>query len=240
MEQVSILVAFAAGLLSFLSPCIFPLIPAYVSHLTGTVVKGDKIEVNKSLLLLRSVNFIIGFSVVFIIMGASATLLGSLYAGERDLIQKISGLFIIIFGMQMAGFLNISWLMKSKSWNISTSQKAGHFRSFMTGLAFGTGWSPCVGLALSSILFMASSSETLWEGIVLLTVYSLGMGVPFLLISWLLTYTTRPLKRMNKYVPLLSSINGWIFMIMGLLLYTGQLQKMSAWLSAYTLWDITF
>lgn len=239
MEQATILVAFVAGMLSFLSPCVFPLLPAYVSHLTGAVIKGDKLETDRKVLLTRSLGFMIGFSIVFIAMGASASFIGRLFAEHRELAQKLSGLLIVIFGLQMAGLIQLKFLMRGRGRDASFGS-AGMMRSVLTGLAFGTGWSPCVGLALSSILLLAGSSDTVWSGVVLLAVYSIGLGIPFLVISWALTYSTRIVRRMNRYIPILSILNGAIFIALGLLLYTGQLQKLSAWLSRYTLFDITF
>ncbi|GIP32527.1 cytochrome c biogenesis CcdA family protein [Paenibacillus sp. J2TS4] len=240
MDNLTVFIAFAAGMLSFLSPCVFPLIPAYVSHLTGSSFQDGKLVVHRGKLLYQSLFFIAGFSLIFIALGASASFIGRLFAQELVLIQKISGLLIIFFGLQMAGLLNIRMLMSGKTWETKSTRSRGAIRSFITGLAFGAGWSPCVGLALSSILLLAGSSETLWSGIGLLAVYSLGLGVPFLLISWLLTYSMKMMKKMNRWMPLLSKINGGLLIGMGLLLFTGQLQKISAWLAQFTFFDITF
>ncbi|MFC4600267.1 cytochrome c biogenesis CcdA family protein [Cohnella hongkongensis] len=240
MNNISIFAALAAGVLSFLSPCVFPLIPAYISHLTGSSVQDGKLLVHRGKLMVLSLFFIAGFSLVFIAMGASASFVGRFFAEERDLIQKISGLLIIIFGLQMAGILNIRLLASGKTWDIQSKKSRGAIRSLLTGIAFGAGWSPCIGLALSSILLLAGSAETLWNGVGLLTVYSLGMGLPFLLISWLLTYSLKLMKKMNRWIPILSKGNGWLLIGLGLLLFTGQLQKISAWLAQYTFWEMTF
>ncbi|KKC47797.1 cytochrome C biogenesis protein CcdA [Paenibacillus sp. VTT E-133280] len=240
MDNLTILVAFAAGMLSFLSPCVFPLIPAYISHLTGSTFQDGKLVVNRWNLSLQAFSFIVGFSLIFITMGASASFIGRFFAQERELVQRISGLLIVVFGLQMAGFLNFRLLMSGRTWQTKPTASRGIIRSLLTGVAFGAGWSPCVGLALSSILLLAGSTETLWNGIGMLAVYSFGLGVPFLLISWLLTYSMSMMKKMNRWMPLLSKINGWLLIGMGLLLFTGQLQKISAWLSQYTFWDITF
>lgn len=241
MDWLTVIIAFAAGALSFLSPCVFPLIPAYISHITGSSIQNNKFEVEKRLLLVRSISFIIGFSTVFIAMGASATMVGRIFVEQRELVQKLSGLLIMTFGMQMIGWLQLQWFMTNKSWDTAKIRSTGGMvKSFLTGLAFGSGWTPCVGLALSSILLMAGSSETLWIGILMLAIYSLGLGIPFIFISLVLTYSTGIIKKLTKYVPVLSKINGFIFLGLGLLLFTGQLQKVSAWLARYTLFDITF
>jgi len=240
MDLFTVIIALAAGVLSFLSPCVFPLIPAYVSHLTGSVVYQNKIEVDRRKLLSNSFSFIVGFSLVFIAMGASASMVGQLFAEHRDLVQKLSGLLIIVFGMQMIGWLNLRFLDMNKTWESGRLHLAGGtLKSLLTGLAFGAGWTPCVGLALSSILLMASSSDTLWSGILMLTVYSAGLGIPFLLISFALTYSMGILKKINRFVPLLSKVNGWIFIAMGLLLFTGQMERIGAWLARFLIIDIS-
>ncbi|WP_188995566.1 cytochrome c biogenesis CcdA family protein [Paenibacillus nasutitermitis] len=234
MDSPTIFVALIAGILSFLSPCVFPLIPAYVSHLTGSFVQENKINVEKRLLLIRSISFILGFSVVFVAMGASASFIGQFFAGNRNLVEKISGLLIIVFGLQMAGVLTLRFLMFNKNFINTNTSKKGNVSSFILGLAFGSGWTPCVGLALSSILLLAGSSETLYRGMFLLFFYSIGLGIPFLILSLMLTYSLGILKKINRWLPVLSVINGWILVGMGLLLFTGQLQKMSAWLAQFS------
>ena len=234
MENVTIFVALIAGVLSFLSPCVFPLIPAYVSHLTGSFVQDNKINVERKLLMVRSLLFILGFSVIFVAMGASASFIGQFFTGNRELVEKISGLLIIIFGLQMAGVLTLRFLMFEKKWDSTKTSNKGNASSFILGLAFGSGWTPCVGLALSSILLLAGSSETLYSGMFMLFVYSIGLGIPFLVLSLMLTYSLGILKKINRWLPLLSIINGWILVGMGLLLFTGQLQKLSAWLAQFS------
>lgn len=240
MDLFTVFIALVAGVLSFLSPCVFPLIPAYVSHLTGSAVHQNKIDVDRKRLMLNSSSFIVGFSVIFIVMGASASVAGQLFAEHRDMVQKLSGLLIIVFGMQMSGWLNLKFLEMNRFWDTGRIQSTkGTLKSFLTGLAFGTGWTPCVGLALSSILLMASSSDTLWSGVLMLAVYSAGLGIPFLLISFALTYSTEILKKMNRYVPVLSKINGAIFLALGLLLFTGQMERIGAWLARFVIIDIS-
>lgn len=240
MNNINVFSAFVAGILSFLSPCVFPLLPAFISHLTGSSVQDGKLVVNRGKMIYQSIFFIVGFSLVFIMLGASASVIGHFFARERDVIQKISGILIIIFGLQMAGILNLRLLMSGKTREFKTKRRRGAVRSLFTGVAFGAGFSPCVGLALSAILLLAGSSDTLWTGVGLLTVYSLGMGLPFLLISWLLTYSFRLVKKINKWVPFLSKLNGWLVIGLGFLLFSGQLQRISAWLAQYTLFDINF
>ncbi len=234
MENVSVLFAFTAGLLSFLSPCVFPLIPAYVANLTGSTLGNNKIEVSKRLLLTRSLSFIMGFSLIFVMMGASASALGQTFTHNREIIQKISGFLIIIFGLQMAGILKLRFLMMEKRWEAKQTEEKNVLRSFILGMSFGAGWTPCVGLALSSILLLAGSANTVYSGMIMLLVYSLGLGIPFLAISVIITYSLRFVTKINRSLSLLSIINGWILIGMGLLLFTDQLQKISAWLASFS------
>lgn len=234
MENVSVLFAFTAGMLSFLSPCVFPLIPAYVANLTGSTLGNNRVEVSKRLLLARSLSFIMGFSLIFVMMGASASVLGQIFTHNRDIVQKISGLLIIIFGLQMAGILKLRFLMMEKRWEAKQTGEKNVWRSLILGMSFGAGWTPCVGLALSSILLLAGSANTVYSGMVMLFVYSLGLGIPFLAISVIITYSLRVVRKINRSLGLLSLINGWILISMGLLLFTGQLQKISAWLAGFT------
>lgn len=234
MENISMLFALTAGMLSFFSPCIFPLISAYVANLTGSHIQSEKVIVSKRILMSRSIYFILGFSVIFMLMGASASALGQLFSEYRDVLEKVSGFLIIIFGLQMAGILSLRFLMMEKRFQARTTGKKSNWSSFVLGLAFGTGWTPCVGLALSSILLFSGSADTMYSGLTLLMIYSLGLGIPFLVISWLITYSLGVVKKVNKLLPRLSLINGWILIFMGLLLFTGQLQKISAWLATFT------
>lgn len=151
--------------------------------------------------------------------------------------MQIAGILIIIFGLQMAGFLKFQFLMKEKKIKSVNSSK-NIFRSILLGMAFASGWSPCVGLALSSILLLASSSDTLLQGVFLLSAYSLGMAIPFFIISILISYSLKSIKKINKYLGKLAFVNGMIMILLGFLVLTGQIQKLSAWLSAYSLFQI--
>jgi cytochrome c-type biogenesis protein len=235
MDNISIFFAFSAGMLSFFSPCVFPLIPAYVAHLTGGTVSSGKVNTEKKVLFFRSISFILGFSIVFVLLGASASFIGQLFLENKKLIQMIGGFLIIIFGIQMLGIFQLKFLMSEKRLIHKTSANATVIRSFILGLAFGSGWTPCVGLALSSILLLASSTATIYSGMFLLWIYSLGLGIPFLLLSLVITYSLAVVKKVNKILPKLSIINGSILIIMGILLFTGQMQVISAYFSSFTI-----
>lgn len=234
MDQVSLWIALGAGLVSFFSPCIFPILPAYVSHLTGGRIQEQKLKVDQHLLLQRSFAFVTGFSLVFILMGASATFIGQLFTANRQLIEHISGILIIVFGLQTLGAFPFSFLMKEKKWDHQLKQPKNWFSSVLLGVAFGSGWTPCVGLTLSSILLLASSSNTFSEGMLMLTVYSFGMAIPFLLISLMMTKSVRIIRTINQYLGKISVVNGAIMIVLGLLVFTGQMTKISAYFAQYS------
>ncbi|WP_110111828.1 cytochrome c biogenesis CcdA family protein [Bacillus sp. CGMCC 1.16541] len=234
MEQLSLWIALGAGVLSFFSPCIFPILPAYLSHLTGGSIQEQKLHVDQKVLLQRSIAFVIGFSIVFILMGASATFLGKFFQMNRQLIEHLSGILIVVFGMQMLGVFQFSFLLKEKKWDHRLEKPKSWFSSVLLGIAFGSGWTPCVGLTLSSILLLASSSGTLSEGMMLLVVYSVGMGIPFLTISYLMTKSVKIIRTINRYLGKLAIVNGSIMIILGLLVFTGQMTKLSSYFARLT------
>lgn len=234
MNQIGVSLALVAGMLSFFSPCVFPLIPAYITHLTGGKIEDSRVVTGRRILISRSLGFILGFSVIFIIMGASASFLGKVFLNYRMVIMQVAGLLIIVMGLQMAGLLKIKFLMMEKRYHPSQKTQ-GLFGSVFLGMAFASGWSPCVGLALSSILLLASSSDTLYQGIYLLIAYSTGLAIPFLVISIIVSYSLKAIKKINKHLSKLAFLNGLIMVAMGLLVLSGQMQKISAWLSIYNL-----
>jgi cytochrome c-type biogenesis protein len=236
MNDIGVFFALTGGVLSFFSPCVFPLLPAYITHLTGSKIENSKIQVNRTMLYARSTGFIIGFSIIFIALGASASFIGKILMNHRIIVMHIAGLLIILFGLQMSGLLKFKLLMKEK--RIDSNFKSKNiFSSILLGMAFASGWSPCVGLALSSILLLASSSDTLSQGILLLGAYSLGMAIPFMIISIVISYSLKSIKKINKYLSKLAFVNGMIMIFLGFLVLSGQMQKISAWLSPYSLFQ---
>lgn len=236
MNDIGMFFALAAGVLSFFSPCVFPLLPAYVTHLTGGKIEDSKMQVDRAKLYLRSFGFIIGFSIIFIALGASASFIGKILMNYRMMVMQVAGLLIIIFGLQMAGLLKFKFLMKEKRFQSENKSKE-IFGSVLLGMAFASGWSPCVGLALSSIILLASSSDTLGQGVFLLVAYSLGMAIPFFIISVVISYSLKTMRKINKYLSKLAFINGMVMVALGMLVLSGQMQKISAWLSAYSLFQ---
>ncbi|WP_047154867.1 cytochrome c biogenesis CcdA family protein [Aneurinibacillus tyrosinisolvens] len=233
-QSVSVSFAWIAGLISFFSPCVFPLIPAYITHLTGGMVQDDKLVIRRSTLLLRSLAFIVGFSVVFVLFGATASYLGQFLRSNRQLFEQLSGILIVVFGFQTIGWLNLNFLASEKRFDMSRIKTGKWFSSMLLGMAFAAGWTPCVGLALSSILLLAGNAATVNTGMFLLSVYSLGLGLPFFVISIIMLYSVKSIRRLNQWMPVIKVISGWILIGMGILIYTGQMQQISAWLSSFT------
>lgn len=228
METMSYTLAFSAGLLSFVSPCILPLIPSYLSYLTGLsgpALRADK-DKSRNLVMKHALLFILGFSTIFILLGASATFLGKLFLTNMAITRKIGGGLIVFFGLYMTGIIKLNFLMKEARFHFA-ERPAGALGSFLIGMAFGAGWTPCVGPILGTILLYASLSGSVFTGVSLLSVYSLGLAVPFFLTAlgsdfFLNYFKGRSLRWIN--------IGGGIFLVVvGVLIFTNSL----AYLTAY-------
>ncbi|SKA12895.1 cytochrome c biogenesis CcdA family protein [Selenihalanaerobacter shriftii] len=232
-QNVGFLMAFGAGLISFLSPCVLPLIPTYITYLSGVSVdeiknKQESNRFNKKLYL-NSIMFVLGFSAIFILLGMSATFIGRFMLQNQSIIRKISGVIVIIFGLHMTGIIKLSFFYKEKKVHYRPN-KVTAISSFLLGMAFSAGWTPCIGPILSSILIYASSSQSLWLGGGLLATYSLGLAVPFLLTAVFINYLSNYLNRLNKYLNKISIVSGIFLIIMGVLIYNNAFQ----WLSTFT------
>jgi len=218
--MIEIFVAFGAGLLSFLSPCVLPLIPGYISYVSGQslqeVIKSKKI--NPFPLIL----FCCGFSTVFIIFGASASLLGQLFLQNSETLRVLAGVIIVIFSLQLIGIINIPYLNFEKRFDARDSKNV--FFPYIIGLAFGFGWTPCIGPILGSILALASIEDTLARAILLLIFYSLGLALPFILSGYLIQRFLLLSKNFKRNMNLTSKIGGVILLITGILILTNQLQ----------------
>ena len=218
--MIEIFVAFGAGLLSFLSPCVLPLIPGYISYVSGQslqeVIKSKKI--NPFPLIL----FCCGFSTVFIIFGASASLLGQLFLKNSETLRVLAGVIIVIFSLQLIGIINIPYLNFEKRFDARESKNV--FFPYIIGLAFGFGWTPCIGPILGSILALASIEDTLARAILLLIFYSLGLALPFILSGYLIQRFLLLSKNFKRNMNLISKTGGIILLITGILILTNQLQ----------------
>ena len=218
--MIEFLIAFGAGLISFLSPCVLPLIPGYVSFISGQslqeILKSKKIDILPLFL------FCFGFSTVFIILGASASFLGQTLLQNSETLRVIAGVVIIIFSLQLIGLINISYLNFEKRIEAKKSQNI--LFPYVIGLAFGFGWTPCIGPILGSILALASIEETLSKAIILLTFYSIGLAIPFVLSGYLIQRFLAFSKNFKKNINLISKIGGIILLFTGILILTNQLQ----------------
>jgi cytochrome c-type biogenesis protein len=226
---VSFALAFAAGLASFLSPCVLPVVPGYVGFVTGVTLddfnSARRASVQRQAAL-HSALFILGFSVLFVALGASATALGTLVRRSLPLIQQIGGAVIVLFGLYILGVIRLPLLMQE--WRVRLSAKpAGMFGSVIAGLAFGAGWTPCIGPVLAGILLYAGMSATMLQGAALLAVYALGLGIPFFIaavgFNWFLSRT----RFLRPWLPAIERAAGVVMVAAGALLFTGRLAAIS-------------
>tara|TARA_B100001109_G_C18834359_1_gene461194 strand:- start:522 stop:1229 length:708 start_codon:yes stop_codon:yes gene_type:complete len=213
-------IAFSAGLISFLSPCVLPLIPGYVSYISGQSLQNI-IETNK-INFFALILFCLGFSTVFVILGASASFLGQVFLQNSDTLRIIAGIVIIIFSLQLIGLINIPYLNYEKRFDAKESRNI--LFPYVIGLAFGFGWTPCIGPILGSILALASIEETLSRATILLIFYSLGLAIPFILSGYLIQKFLLFSKNFREKISLISKIGGIILLITGILILFNQLQ----------------
>ena len=227
--MIELVVALGAGLISFLSPCVLPLIPGYVSFVTGSSL--NEILENKRINLLPLIIFSLGFSFVFIIFGATASFLGQILLQNSQILRLIAGSIIVIFSLQLIGILNIKFLNIEKKFYTKKSNNI--FFVFIIGMAFGFGWTPCIGPILGSILALASTEETIYRAIILLSFYSLGLVIPFVLSGYLMQRFLLFSKNFKKNINLVTKGGGIILLITGVLILTNQLQILGYYILNY-------
>ena len=231
-NTITMPMAFAAGLLSFLSPCVLPLVPAYLSYMSGVSIeeladaKGTEALRRTGL---KSLLFVLGFSLVFISMGALATSVGQFLAAKMSVLMNIAGIVVFIFGLHMAGIFRIRTLYKEARIH-HRFKKVGFLTAFLIGLMFALGWTPCVGPVLAMILGMAGTSNTLGQGIFLLAVYSAGLAVPFLITGFATGWALKGLSKFKRYFHTVEIASGVLLMVVGVLIFTGSLQMLNQWL----------
>ena len=220
--MLQLLIAFSAGLISFLSPCVLPLIPGYISYVSGSSF-NELIE-KKNTNLIPIILFTVGFSIVFIIFGAASTFLGQLLLQNSFELRIAAGVIIIIFSLQIIGVINLKFLNYEK--RIQTNNNKNIFSPIILGAAFGFGWTPCIGPILGSILALAATEASINKGILLLFFYSLGLAIPFILSGYLIQKFLVFSKNFKKNINLVSKIGGLILLITGILILTNQLQAL--------------
>lgn len=224
-ENISIIVALGGGILSFLSPCVLPLVPSYLSFVTGMSFDDLRAsDLNTHLrqkVVLSSLFFVLGFSMVFIALGASFGLVGKFFASHQQTIKIIAGLIIIFFGLYIAGIFRIPFLMRSKELVPLKTKPAGYVGSTLIGISFGTAWTPCIGPILGAILTLAASSRGISGGMILLTAYSMGLAIPFLLAAWAIGSFLNAIRRYGRFLHGIQIAGGILLIIIGILIVSG-------------------
>lgn len=229
--EISYLVAVVSGMFSFLSPCVLPLVPAYICFITGNsyqdVSEGEKIA--KWAMFWPAVAFVLGFSTVFIALGAGASAVQGVLQEYKEIFAKISGVMIMILGLHFAGIIKLSFLYKEARFQTSGEQK-GLIGAYVIGLAFAFGWTPCIGPILATILTLAATQEHFSQGVALLAVYSLGLGVPFIIASVAINKFLRASSRVKKHMRTIELVIGVLLLVTGLAIFTGSLQSFGFYL----------
>ena len=224
--MIELIIALGAGLISFLSPCVLPLIPGYISYISGSSI--NELVEKKNINLFPIILFTVGFSIVFIIFGAASTFLGQVLLQNSYELRIVAGLIIIILSLHIIGLINIGFLNYEK--RIQTNLNKNFFSPILIGMAFAFGWTPCIGPILGSILVLASTEESLGKGILLLFFYSIGLAIPFILSGYLMQKFLIFSKNFKKNINKVSKIGGIILLITGLLIITNQLQALGYYL----------
>jgi len=233
-QEISVLIAFSAGLLSFVSPCVLPLIPSYITYITGVSFKelaesGARAKVRWTTIS-HSLLFIMGFSTIFIVLGASASYLGQLLIRYQYWLMKGGGVLIIILGIQFTGIINLPFLQMERRFELR-KKPLGYVGSFLVGIVFAAGWTPCVGPILSTILLYASTSKSFATGVLLLTVYSMGLGVPFFLSSLAFNSFLSAFERIKRYMRVITIVSGFFLIGIGILLLTDTFKEINTYLN---------
>jgi cytochrome c-type biogenesis protein len=228
---LGLFVAFAAGLLSFLSPCVLPLVPSYVGFLTGMTL--PELSDRRRVAAVHAVLFVIGFSLVFVLLGATATALGGALKYYQTWITRIGGVLVILFGLVCLGLVRIGALEQERRVQFQ-HKPVGYLGSALVGMAFGAGWTPCIGPVLGAILSLAATSDSVSRGMLLLGVYSAGLAVPFLLAAIAVESFLDWFQRFRRFLPWVMRVSGLLLIFVGLLMVTGQFTRMAGWLQGLT------
>ncbi len=232
-DSVGFPIAFMAGVLSFLSPCVLPLVPSYLSFVTGMSLEDLQEGFDRRRVLTHAALFVSGFTLIFVLLGAGATFVGSFLLYNSEWIARIGGVVIILFGLHLMGVFQLLPLLKEKRVHLA-NKPAGYVGTVAVGVAFGAGWTPCIGPVLGAIMTMAASQEHLATGMLLLFVYSMGLAIPFLLAALALERFLGAFTRARRYLPLIQKGAGVLLVLLGILLVTGSFVVLAAWLNRYT------
>ena len=224
-------ISFTAGVLSFLSPCVLPLIPSYVSFITGLSI--DDVQRSRRVTLIHSLLFIGGFTLVFLALGATATALGQLLVRHREWIGRVGGILVIVLGLYLLGVLNVGALARDRRVHIA-NKPLGYFGTVLVGMAFAAGWTPCIGPILGGVLTYTASSADLNRGLMLLFAYSAGLAVPFLLAALMIERFMELFRRYRGALVWIARASGVLLILVGVLMVTGSMTLLSAWLQRWT------
>ena len=229
--NLGLFVAFAAGVLSFLSPCVLPLVPSYLGFITGMSI--EEMSDRRRTAMTHAFLFVTGFSLVFILVGLSATALGRALNFNSVWLARIGGVMIILFGVYLLGIFQLPFLEREKRLHLE-NKPLGYLGSVVVGMAFAAGWTPCIGPVLGGILTMASTQQDLARGAGLLAVYSAGLAIPFLVTAWAVESFFQWFEKFRRFLPLVQKASGALLILVGVLLVSGQFTRLASWLQALT------
>ena len=229
--SIGIAVALLAGILSFLSPCVLPLVPSYLGFVTG--MNASEMTDRRRVAMIQATLFVLGFTTIFLLLGAGATALGAALAAHKSMVGRIGGVLIIFFGIVTMGVIKIPALQMDARVHLQ-EKPLGVLGAYLVGMAFGAGWTPCLGPVLGGILSLASTPDTLGRGMVLLGAYSAGLAIPFLVAAWTVESFFDWFQNFRKYLPWVQRVSGALLVIVGILLVTGKFTELAGYLNAIT------
>ena len=229
--SIGFAISFAAGLLSFLSPCVLPLIPSYVTFVTGLSLEDVKLA--RRVALIHSLLFVLGFSLIFLALGATATTLGRLLGYNREWVGRIGGVLVIVLGLYLLGVFNVGLFARERRFHVA-NKPLGYLGTVFVGMAFAAGWTPCIGPILGAVLTYTASSADLNRGLILLAAYSLGLAVPFILAALMVERFVALFQRYRGAMVWTSRISGALLICVGVLMLTDTMRLLSQWLNGFT------
>ena len=233
VAHLGLIAAFAAGVVSFLSPCVFPLVPGYLSYIAGTTVRDVQGQTGaRWRVSVHALFFVVVFALIFALLGAIASSIGATLNAHKLLLERVAGLLLVLFGLFLTGLVRLPFLYQERRVHVAAAEPA-LLRSALVGVAFGAGWSPCIGPVLGSILTLAAAGTTLAQGVVFLLVYALGLGVPFLLVGLLIDRSGPVVRRLTRYTGPISVVAGAILILTGLLIFSGRLAQLATFVPLF-------
>lgn len=233
MTEIGVLIALSAGILSFLSPCVLPLVPSYLSFVTGMSLEEMEEGQERGRTMTHAGLFVLGFTIVFVLLGASASFLGQVFRAYDVWVARIGGVIILLLGLHLTGVLRIAPLLREARVHLA-DRPVGRIGAVAVGMAFGAGWTPCIGPVLGGILTYAYVQDTFWSGVGLLFVYSMGLAVPFILTALALDRFLFHFQRFRRFLPTVQVASGVLLLVLGLLLVTGSFTILTGWLVQFT------